>query len=127
RADGPSPANEPSQSPVICPGADRRMNQTMHRSAYAEILEDTPRQARERERAAFERARDLLQQAEAKGRRSREAVDALLYLRRLWSVLIEDLVSSENDLPETLRADLISIGLWVMRETDLIRLEQSDN
>lgn len=99
----------------------------MHRSAYAESLEDTPRQARERERAAFERALDLLQQAEAKGRRSREAVDALLYLRRLWSVLIEDLVSSENDLPETLRADLISIGLWVMRETDLIRLEQSDN
>lgn len=99
----------------------------MHHSAYAEVLEDTPRQARERERAAIERAVELLGEAEAKGRRSREAVDALLYLRRLWSVLIQDLASTENDLPETLRADLISIGLWVMREADLIRLEQSDN
>jgi len=99
----------------------------MHRSAYAEILDDTPSQARARERAAFERAIELLVEAEAKGRRSPEALEALLYLRRLWSVLIEDLINPENDLPQTLRADLISIGLWVMRETDLIRLEQSEN
>lgn len=99
----------------------------MQRSAYAEILEDSPSEARQRERAAIERAVELLQVAQAKGRRSLEAIEALIYLRRLWSVLIEDLASPENDLPQTLRADLISIGLWVMREADLIRLEQSDN
>lgn len=99
----------------------------MQRSAYAEILEDSPREARQRERAAIERAVEMLQAAQAKGRRSIEAIEALVYLHRLWSVLIEDLASPENNLPESLRADLISIGLWVMRESDLIRLEQSDN
>lgn len=99
----------------------------MQSPGYAETLAETPGLAREREYAAFGRAVDLLRQAEAKGRHSREAVDALLFLNRLWSVLIEDLASSENDLPQPLRADLISIGLWVMRQADLIRLEQSDD
>ena len=98
----------------------------MH-TAYAETLEDTPHQARERERAAIERAIGMLQHAQANGRRSREAVEAPQYLRRLWSVLMEDLASPENDLPEKLRADLISIGLWVVRETELIRQEKSDD
>lgn len=96
-------------------------------SAYAEILEETPRMAREHERAAIERAVELLRQAEKMGRGSREAVEALLYLNRLWSVLIEDLASADNDLPHALRADLISVGLWMMREADRIRLEQSDD
>lgn len=103
------------------------MSDVKQGSAYAETLEETPILARERERAAFGRAIDLLRQAKAQGRHSRAAVDALLYLNRLWSVLIEDLASPENDLPQTLRADLISIGLWVMRRADQIRLEQSDD
>ncbi|MCL4766646.1 MAG: flagellar biosynthesis regulator FlaF [Hyphomicrobiaceae bacterium] len=97
----------------------------MHRLAYAEILEETPSRARERERAVVERAVTLLRAAEAEGPRSREAVEALVFLRRLWLLLIEDLASRDNDLPQALRADLISIGLWVMREADRIRLEQS--
>lgn len=96
-------------------------------AAYAETLEETPGLARERERAVFGRAIDLLRQAETHGRQSRAAVDALIYLNRLWSVLIEDLASPENDLPQPLRADLISIGLWVMRQADQIRLEQSED
>ena len=54
-------------------------------------------------------------------------MEALLFVRKLWSVLIEDLAKAENDLPQQLRADLISIGLWVMREAEQIRLEKSDN
>jgi flagellar protein FlaF len=96
-------------------------------SVYAEILEDTPKLARERERAAIGRAVDLLERAAVKGPRSREAVEALDYLNRLWSILIEDLANPENDLPQRLRADLISIGLWVLREADRIRLQQSGN
>ena len=97
------------------------------KAAYAEMLEDTPRLARERERAAIERAVELLRLAQGKGAGSREAAEALLYLNRLWSIFMEDLVSPENDLPRELRANLISIGIWVMREADQIRLGQSDN
>jgi flagellar protein FlaF len=99
----------------------------MYQFSYAEIVEDTAQDCRARERRAFDRAISLLKVAKEKGVRSREAVEALLFLRRLWSALMDDLGSPENGLPQALRASLISIGLWVMKEADQIRLEQSDN
>lgn len=98
----------------------------MYQFPYAEVLDDAPKTARERERKALEHCIQLLRAAQVQGVRSREAVEALVFLRRLWSALIEDLASAENDLPKPLRADLISIGLWVMREADDIRLEKSN-
>jgi flagellar protein FlaF len=100
---------------------------SMYQFPYAEVLEEGSRGTRQRERQAIERSIELMQAADKAGIQSREAVDALLFLRRLWSVLIEDLAKPENDLPQQLRADLISIGLWIMREAEHIRLEKSDN
>jgi flagellar protein FlaF len=99
----------------------------MYRFSYAEVLEDTPQTARQRERIALEHSIELLQAAEQKGAKSREAVDAIYYLRRLWAVFIEDLAKPENELPKGLRADLISVGLWLMREADEIRQGKSTN
>ncbi|SDR62880.1 flagellar protein FlaF [Rhizobiales bacterium GAS191] len=99
----------------------------MYQFSYAEIVEDTAQDCRDRERRAFERAISLLKLGKEKGVRSREAAEALLFLRRLWGALMDDLVSPENGLPQALRASLISIGLWVMKEADQIRLEQSEN
>jgi flagellar protein FlaF len=99
----------------------------MYQFSYAEVLDETPQTARQRERQAIEHSIQLLQAAEKAGVRSRETVEALHFVRRLWSVLIEDLAKTENDLPQQLRADLISIGLWIMREAEEIRLEKSDN
>jgi flagellar protein FlaF len=99
----------------------------MYQFPYAEVLEETPQTARVREREAIQHSIDLLQAADKAGAMSREAVDALLFVRRLWSVLIEDLGKPENDLPKQLRADLISIGLWIMREAEQIRMEKSSN
>jgi flagellar protein FlaF len=99
----------------------------MYQFSYAEVLDETPQGARQRERQAIERSIELLQAADAAGAQSREAVEALLFVRKLWGILIEDLAKPENDLPEQLRADLISIGLWVMREAEQIRLEKSSN
>jgi flagellar protein FlaF len=48
-------------------------------------------------------------------------------VRQLWTILIEDLAHPENDLPEALRADLISIGLWVTKEAEQIRQKKSAN
>ena len=99
----------------------------MYQFSYAEGLDETPQGARERERQALDRSIELLEAADKVGVRSREAIEALLFVRRLWSVLIEDLADPENDLPQALRADLISIGLWIMREAEQIRLEKSSN
>jgi flagellar protein FlaF len=99
----------------------------MYRFSYAEILEDASDECRERERLAFDRAIDLLKEAVAKGARSMEGVAAVSFVQRLWSLLIEDLLSPDNGLPEALRAELISIGLWIMKEADLIHRGQSEN
>jgi flagellar protein FlaF len=99
----------------------------MYQFSYAEVLDDSPKEARDRERRAIERSIELLHAAEAKGAQSREAVESLLFVRRLWGTFIEDLAKPENDLPKPLRADLISVGLWIMSEAEQIRLGKSSN
>ena len=99
----------------------------MYQFSYAEVLDETPKGARERERQVIDRSIELLREAEKNGIRSRDAIEAVLYVRRLWGYLIEDLARPENDLPPSLRAELISIGLWIMREAEQIRLETSTN
>jgi flagellar protein FlaF len=76
---------------------------------------------RARERQAMDRAIALLRAAQDKGHGSREMVDALFYLRRLWSIFLNDLNNPENELPPQLRAGLISIGIWVNKEIERIR------
>jgi flagellar biosynthesis activator protein FlaF len=99
----------------------------MYQFPYAEVMDDVPSDARAIERRAIEHSIQLLEAAEKAGVGSRECADALLFVRRLWGALIEDLAKPENDLPKPLRADLISIGLWVFREAEQIRLEKSSN
>lgn len=99
----------------------------MYRFSYAEVLEDASDGCREREKLAFDRAIDLLNVANASGANSKEGTDALFFVQKLWSLLIDDLVSHDNGLPETLRAQLVSIGMWIMKEVDRIRQGQSSN
>ncbi len=99
----------------------------MYQFSYSEILEDDPQSSRDREYQALERAIELLQLAKQKGRESREAIDAIYYVRKLWMLLIEDLVNPENDLPDVLKADLISVGIWITKETDIIRAGTSES
>ncbi|MCJ2122101.1 flagellar biosynthesis regulator FlaF [Methylobacterium sp. J-077] len=92
----------------------------MYGASYAEIMEDSPSLAREREREAFDRAIDLMKRAEAPDAPFEARAEAVSFVQRLWSVLIDDLVKPENELTVQLRADLISIGLWNMSQTDQI-------
>lgn len=99
----------------------------MYKFAYAELLDETPKLAREREVQAIERSIALLELAQAAGPKSREATEAIHFVNRLWSIFIEDLALPENDLPKELRANLISVGLWIMKEADSIRAGKSKN
>ena len=94
---------------------------------YAEIEEDSPTDARERERQLFDRSIELLTKAEADGVKSFACVEAVHFTIRLSTMLLEDLASNENALPKELRANLISIGIWILREADAIRKEESEN
>jgi flagellar protein FlaF len=99
----------------------------MPNALYAEVLEDDPRDAREREREAIAHSIELLRKARAAGVHSRATIDALHYMDRLWSLLLDDLAHAENRLPKQLRASLISIGLWILREIEEIRQDRSQN
>ena len=45
---------------------------------------------------------------------------ALDWNRRLWSVLATDCAQPNNALPDALRANVISLGLWVNRHTSAV-------
>lgn len=44
-------------------------------------------------------------------------LEAALWNRNVWSALRVDLTSDENQLPKELRASLISVSLWIEKET----------
>jgi flagellar biosynthesis activator protein FlaF len=47
-------------------------------------------------------------------------VDAVLWNRDVWSALRQDLVDESNQLPKQLRASLISVSLWIEKETHAV-------
>ena len=99
----------------------------MYQFSYADIQTDSVADAKDRERQLLTRSIDMLVAARAVGSASMEAIEALHFLNRVWTSLIEDLGSPENALPKELRANLISIGLWLLREAEDVRQGRSDN
>lgn len=99
----------------------------MYQASYAEVLQDDAREARRNERRAFQRAISLLDTAARAGAAAPEAEAALSFTTRLWSILISDLASGGNDLPDVLRARLMSIGLWILKEARRIQQGECTN
>ena len=93
----------------------------MYEFAYNEAVEDSHQTMRARERAAMDKVIGMLRAAQEKGPLSRERVEALFYLRRLWAIFLDDLDDPNNELPDQLRAGIISIGIWMMKEIDRVR------
>jgi flagellar protein FlaF len=93
----------------------------MYEFAYNEIVEDSSQSMRAHEARALDRVIAMLREAESSGPHSRQGIHALYQLRTLWSVFLEDLNGSENALPAPLRARLISIGIWVIKEIERLR------
>ena len=79
------------------------------------------------ERRAFVRCIELLKLARDKGRGSRESIEALFFMTRLWTILLEDLAEEGNGLPDPLKASVISIGIWVLRRAEEIREGKIDD
>jgi flagellar protein FlaF len=95
--------------------------------AYEMVVEDSGYEARGRERQALSLGIDRLERLQKERFSMEDLVQSLLYVRRLWTIFIEDLAHPENGLPEQLRADIISIGLWVVKEADRLREEKSND
>jgi flagellar protein FlaF len=70
--------------------------------------------------------RALLQAAEAPPDDVRGRIEALDWNRRLWSALATDCADPQNVLPESVRAQIISLSLWVGRHTSAVIRHQED-
>lgn len=99
----------------------------MYEFSYNEVVEDSPRLMREREREAFDKVLHLLETARERGVASREGIEAIYYLRRLWWILLQDAQLPQNELPMELRAGIISIGRWMIQEIDRIDQGKADD
>lgn len=97
----------------------------MYQASYDDVMIDDAATAKQRERLLFDRSIEMLMAAREKGAKSRESTEALYFATRLWSILIEDLGAEENALPPELRAGLISIGIFILKEVQKIRLGES--
>ena len=69
--------------------------------------------------------RALMQAADLSPDDIKGRIDALDWNRRLWSPLASDCSDPANQLPVPLRAQIISLSLWVSRHTSaVIRQEE---
>lgn len=92
----------------------------MHRLHYADAFEDDQSEARERERIALDQSITMMERAGSVHCESIDRTKAVYFTTKLWSILIEDLANPDNGLPNELRAQIISIGIWILRELDSI-------
>lgn len=95
----------------------------MYNSYYAECSALSSELSRNHEWSALDQVVTGLKQAKECGVSSAEGVKALHNTMMLWSFLLEDLSDHNNELPEQLRADLISIGIYVVKQVGRIREE----
>lgn len=85
---------------------------------------ETPRQAEYRLFGQVTRA--LMHAATLDKTKFAERMDALDWNRRLWSTLATACSDSGNGLPQALRAQIISISLFVSRHTSAVARGEDD-
>ena len=93
----------------------------MHKQRYAEILEDDQKVARERERMALDRSIELMEQATVEASNPAIVATAITFTSKLWTLLVEDLAAPANGLPKELKAQIVSIAIWILRELERLR------
>ncbi|RCL03193.1 MAG: flagellar protein FlaF [Candidatus Tokpelaia sp. JSC189] len=96
----------------------------MYRMRYKDTIEESVQNVREHEAALFNRCVKLLQAAQKAGLKTPEVLDAVIFIRKLWSVLIKDLGQEVNVFSGEMKASLISIGFFFLKEID--RLEKGE-
>ncbi len=89
-------------------------------AAYFEMADDDPLECRKRERDIFDSAIEKLRSIEHCNSVSDEVVSAVAYVQKLWIALIQDLKTPGNALSDSLKSNLISIGMWVVNATTTI-------
>ena len=99
----------------------------MYTSYYAESSQLSGSCQKSSEVEAINHLVESLKQAKARGIQSPEGIKALYQTNLVWSYLLEDLIKPENALPDQLKADLVSIGIFILKEVGRVRQNESDS
>ena len=99
----------------------------MYSRQYEETLEDDQAEQRNRERAAIDHSIMLLEQARDTCGGAVDVSKAVFFTSKLWAVLVEDLADPENALPQDLKAQIISIGIWILKELERLRSGETNS
>ena len=99
----------------------------MYQMRYEDVMTDDMASARERERALFDRSIAMLELAKENGSGSRERSDATCCATELGTTNIADLGAADKELPKELKAAIISVGIFVLKEIERIRQGESND
>ena len=99
----------------------------MYTSYYAESSQLSGSCQKSNEVEALNHLIDCLKEAKVQGIQSAVGINALYQTNLVWCFLLEDLAKPENSLPDQLKADLVSIGLFILKEVERIRQNENDN
>lgn len=61
-----------------------------------------------------------------KSRTEKATIDALDWNRRMWSVFSSDCGTKGNELPDQLRASIVSLSIWVSKHSSLVMRGKED-
>ena len=78
----------------------------------AQRAAENPRSAEYR---LFGQVTGALIEVQSAGAKGRPLIDALDWNRRLWSTLAVDCMDDGNQLPKPLRAQIVSLSIWVTK------------
>ena len=95
----------------------------MFNTAFSETIEDDQSEARSHERELLERAMHSIRQADEDPGNAVLRVSAIQFNVRVWSFFLQDLSDDENQLPDDLKATLISIGIFILKHLQKMRGE----
>jgi flagellar protein FlaF len=76
--------------------------------------------------AALMKAKDQMGDSRTKPAVMAEVMDALNWNNQVWDTFVEDVGTEGNLLPRELRAAIVSLGIWVSRETGLVSAGDGD-
>ena len=94
-------------------------------NAYEEITADSGADARLREREALLHSIVAMEEADQAPSDAVKRAQAVSQVSRLWTVLVSDLASAQNQYPRELKAQLISIGFFVLRHLEAVRTDET--
>lgn len=97
----------------------------MFNLAYAESAEDDQGEARSQEYQALEYSIGVMEASTKDPISSAKRIKAIFDTANVWTLLLEDLGSPENDYPNELKAGLISIGIYILKQLQAMRDDSS--